>query len=273
MVAEQTGQPSADQPAAERANAAVDLSDIEGGNLNVRDVTAQETGVRVQCARLAGDIDIQSVHVGAAPGAPPRARVNKTQAPCLLVLAANPTDLVQLALDEELRVIDGALRRSGNTPRLDLRYYPALRIRDLQDLLQRHRPTVVHFCGHGQHTGGIMLQDEDGHSRAVEPQALANLFALFREQVRCVVLNACYSAVQAAAIAAHIDVVIGMADVFSDQAAVEFAAALYQAVGYGSNLQTAFALACNQIELEGGSEAEIPHLLARRVDAEAVVLG
>lgn len=40
--------------------------------------------------------------------------------------------------------------------------------------------------------------------------ALAILFVLFTEQVKCVLLNACYSKTQAKAIARHINYVIGM---------------------------------------------------------------
>lgn len=268
MAEEQPEQPGAIRRASAQPSAAVDLSDVEGGNLNVRDVSAKEAGVRVQRARLAGDINIQGVHVGAQPVA-----AEQAPAPCLLVLAANPADLVQLALDEEIHAIDGALRRSGNTPRFDLRYHPALRVRDLQDLLLRYQPPVVHFCGHGQQSGAIVLQEEDGRSRPVDPGALAGLFALFRQQVRCVVLNACYSAVQAEAIAAQIDVVIGMTDAFSDAAAIEFAAAFYAAIGYGSHVQQAFALACNQVALAGSPETDIPRLLAGRIAADQITLG
>ena len=60
----------------------------------------------------------------------------------------------------------------------------------------------------------------------VSTEALAGLFALFASSVECVVLNACYSAVQAEAIAEHIPHVIGMSQAISDQAAMEFAVAL-----------------------------------------------
>ena len=56
----------------------------------------------------------------------------------------------------------------------------------------------------------VRLEDEMGRAKLVDGEALAGLFELFAEQVECVVLNGCYSQVQAEAIAQHIPSVIGM---------------------------------------------------------------
>ena len=51
------------------------------------------------------------------------------------------------------------------------------------------------------------------------------------------VLNACYSETQARAIAEHIDAVVGMTTAVGDQAAINFAAAFYQALGFGRTVK------------------------------------
>ena len=76
------------------------------------------------------------------------------------------------------------------------------------------------------------------------------------------VLNACYSESQAQAIAKHIDCVIGMSNAIGDEAAISFAAAFYQALGYGRSVQAAFDLGCVQIDLENLDEQDTPKLLA-----------
>jgi len=54
----------------------------------------------------------------------------------------------------------------------------------------------------------------------VSTESLAKLFKLFQENVECVLLNACYSEAQAAAIHQHIDCVIGMNQAIGDKAAI-----------------------------------------------------
>ena len=51
----------------------VDLKDIEGASLAIRRVTASGPGVKVEGAKLGGDITIEDVHAGGQGGAPPNA--------------------------------------------------------------------------------------------------------------------------------------------------------------------------------------------------------
>ena len=89
---------------------------------------------------------------------------------------------------------------------------------------------------------------------------------VFKNQIRCIVLNACYTEEQAQAIAENIECVVGMSSEISDIAAINFASAFYQALAYGYDVGTAFELGCVQIELENLSEHNIPKLLANKVD-------
>jgi hypothetical protein len=56
-----------------------------------------------------------------------------------------------------------------------------------------------------------------------------------------------------------------------DAAAISFAAAFYQALGYGRNVKTAFDLGCLQIDLESLDEQDIPKLITLRSDPERVI--
>ena len=170
----------------------------------------------------------------------------------ILFLAANPRATTPLQLDEEVRAVDAALRKADYGSRFDLRSHWAVRTGDLQELLLRYEPHIVHFSGHGSEAGEIVLEAGDGGIAAVPPQALAGLFAILRDNVRCVVLNACYSARQAQAIAEHIDCVVGMTRAIKDDAAISFATAFYRGVGFGRSVKTAFDLGCNEIGLTGG---------------------
>jgi serine/threonine protein kinase/RNA polymerase subunit RPABC4/transcription elongation factor Spt4 len=180
----------------------------------------------------------------------------------VLFLAANPKDTPQLRLDEEIRGIDFALRQADSRERFDIVQHWAVRVADLQGYLLRHSPDIVHFSGHGSSSNQIILEDASGNSHPVSDRALSQVFSVLKDNIRCIVLNCCYSEPQAQAIAQHIDCVIGMSQSIGDTAAISFATAFYQALGYGRNVKTAFDLGCLQIDLESLDEQNTPKLLA-----------
>ncbi len=188
----------------------------------------------------------------------------------ILFLAANPRDTTSLKLDEEIRAIDEGLRRAAFRDAFDIRQHWAVRVTDIQECLLRHRPHIVHFSGHGSKSSEIILEDAWGDGCPVSVRALGSLFATLRDDIRCVVLNACYSEQQAQAIAAHVECVIGMSRAMSDLAAISFVSSFYQALGYGRSVKTAFDLGCAQVDIEGLGEQNTPKLLARHRDADTV---
>jgi TIR domain/CHAT domain len=178
----------------------------------------------------------------------------------ILILAANPKDSVPLRLDEEVREIKAGLQRSRHRDRFVVEYESAARPRDVRRAMLDYRPQVVHFCGHGEGEKGLVLEDETGKPKLVSTEALASLFELFSDQVECVLLNACYSDVQARAIAQHIDSVIGMNQAIGDRAAIEFAVSFYDALGAREAIAFAFRLGCNAMQLAGIPEDQTPVL-------------
>jgi hypothetical protein len=137
------------------------------------------------------------------------------------------------------------------------------------------KPCVVHFSGHGGGAAGIALHSSDqNNERLVSSEALADLFRLFKDDIRVVVLNACYSEAQAQTIVGDIDFVVGMSDSISDEAARIFAAAFYRGLAFGRSVNTAFNLGINELKLQGMSQdAAIPQLLVRSgVNASTAML-
>jgi hypothetical protein len=196
----------------------------------------------------------------------------------VLFLAANPADTEPLSLDEEVRAIDAAIRGAEFRDRFDLRQHWAVRSTELDDFLLRHRPGIVHFSGHGSEASELLLVDPGGappgdpsESRPVAPETLSRLFSALSDNVRLVVLNACFSERQACAIADHIDCVVGMSREITDEGAVSFATALYQALAYGRDVRTAFDLACLEAGLTVEGEEATPRLIADRKDPRSIV--
>jgi hypothetical protein len=171
-------------------------------------------------------------------------------------------------LDEEVRAIDAAMRQGAFRERFDLRSHWAVRVEDLHELLLRYRPGIVHFSGHGSAEGEIILQDAQGQRVVVPAEALRDLFRLFQDAVRCVVLNACFSAPQAEAIGTHIDCGVGMAQAIAEPSALQFVVAFYRALAYGCSVETAFELGLSQLSLQGLPAVELPRLFGKADPAQ-----
>lgn len=184
----------------------------------------------------------------------------------ILFLAADPIIISPLRLDEEARAIDRVLQLAQFRSHYELIQHWAVRASELQGILLRHRPDIVHFSGHGSTNNELILLDEAGDPQLVSATALGQLFGLFEDTIRCVVLNACYSYSQARVIAQYIDTVIGVPDAIGDQAARHFSTAFYQALGYGRSVRSAYELGCAQIALVNLAADTTPQLLALRSD-------
>lgn len=183
--------------------------------------------------------------------------------PKILFLAANPKDSVRLRLDEEHREIERQILLAQKKDSLALVNKGAVRINDLQFHLNQERPTIVHFSGHGTEEGRIILEDNLGKARTVPPEALARVFKTLKDNIRCVVLNACFSSEQAQAISQYIDCVVGMSSDIGDKAAITFSSAFYLAIASGRSLKNAFDQGINEIMLWETREEHIPKLLVR----------
>ncbi|MCP4700842.1 MAG: CHAT domain-containing protein [Gammaproteobacteria bacterium] len=178
----------------------------------------------------------------------------------ILILAANPADTTPLRLDKEVREIQAGLQRASRREHFALQQQWAARPVDIRRAMLDYHPAILHFCGHGEGEAGLAFENDQGKTMLVSTEALAGFAKLFSGHVECVLLNACYSEVQAEAMARHIPYVIGMDRAVSDQAAVEFAVAFYDALGAGQSYEFAYQLGCNAIQMAGIPEHLTPVL-------------
>jgi eukaryotic-like serine/threonine-protein kinase len=189
----------------------------------------------------------------------------------ILFLAASPADMVPLKLDEEVRAIDLALCQSEFGRFFHLEQHWAVRATEIQALLLRYQPDIVHFSGHGSTNSELMFLDDNGQHYLVNAETFSRLFSILRDNIRCVVLNACYSSVQAEAIAQYVDVVVGVSQAIGDRSAIQFAAAFYQALGFGRSVKSAFDLGVAQIELANLDYSHTLQLIALHQDPDQLV--
>ena len=189
----------------------------------------------------------------------------------ILVLAANPVDTPPLSLDQEVRDIREGLQRSQHRDAFKLETRHALRAQDLRRAFLDVKPTIVHYCGHGEGTLGLVLEAQTGNAQFIPNEALGSLFELFKDTIHCVVLNACYSVLQAEVLTHCIPYVVGMSAKMPDKAGLEYAVAFYDALGAGESFEFAHKLGVAAIGLAGIKGAEIPVLLTNASLVKPVV--
>lgn len=190
-----------------------------------------------------------------------------------LFLAANPAEMQRLSLDREIREITEKIRLSKHRDALKVESAWAVRPQDLVQNLLIYKPTIVHFGGHGNSAGEIILVDGRGKANPVTPDALRSLFAALRDNVRIVLLNGCYSSLQAKAIAEVVECAIGVSSEIPDDVAIDFAATFYSAIGFGRSVKEAFDTGVALLKLEGVDPDDLPQLHVRQgIDTASIVL-
>lgn len=178
----------------------------------------------------------------------------------ILFLALYSQDIPnRLRLDQEVREINNKIRVGTYRDSFTLSAEWVISQSDLQQALLEHMPDIVHFTGHGA-AKGVSLEDRLGNRKSVTPESLRKIFTTLGDNIRCVVLNSCFSQSQARAIATSVDCVIGVPSSLQFEIAVSFFASFYRALAFGRNIQEAFELGQLQVELEGWHGNNTPKL-------------
>ena len=168
----------------------------------------------------------------------------------LLVLASNPSGTEQLQLNPEIRSIRESYERSKNRDEFTIRLEPAIRISELQRIIIKEKPRIIHFCGHGTQHRGLVLENDAGQPQLVSTEALTNLLKIFARRIECVILNACHSHDQGQPINQQVNYLIATNKEIRDDAALLFTKGFYDALFNGETYKNAYELGCNRIHLE-----------------------
>lgn len=179
----------------------------------------------------------------------------------ILFFAANPMNTSKLRLDEEIRQISQKIRLSNERDNIRLESAWATRTDDIIQEINIHNPDIVHFIGHGDKEGNLIVVDNIGEIKKISPESLKFLFKSMGQNIKHVFLNLCYSEIQAKAIIENIDTVIGMRYPIGDETAIIFASSFYRALGFGKSIKEAYDQGLTAIILEGIDEQHTPILL------------
>ena len=179
----------------------------------------------------------------------------------VLVVSASSAVHRSIALGRDLRTIRTTLDLSRVRDQIVLQTARAERTRDLRQAMLEHRPNIVHFSGWGGNPEGIVLRSNTGQPHAVSGRVLESVFEQFRTTVRCVVLDSCWTDWQADAIRSHVPYVIGSRPSISEDGAVAFSTAFYQALAAGRHVPFAFQLGRARVQMERQENADLVMML------------
>jgi hypothetical protein len=181
----------------------------------------------------------------------------------VLFLAADPLGAgSRLLLGEEASAIGRAIDSGSARGAFDFHFEWIPRTADLRRALVKHRPSILHFSGHGGRDGSIRLGDEYGAPMAVDRAALSGLIDLFGNIIHVVVLNACNSQRSIESFSGTAPYTVGMESAVRDTAAIVFAEAFYSSLAEGETVSRAFRLAVGQLHMDG-MDGKIPTLTVR----------
>jgi hypothetical protein len=172
-----------------------------------------------------------------------------TQKVRILFLSSNPWNLSRILVDEEAREVFEKIHEGPYRDHFELHNHVAVRPIDLQRLLLRYRPHIVHFSGHGSKRERIILSGTNGQGKAIDQQGFAKVLALYNRHVRLVLLNACFTKTQARSISKVVNYSIGTSRAIGDKVCVAFAGAFYRALGFGKSVKDAFESARAELVL------------------------
>ena len=164
-------------------------------------------------------------------------------------MSANPWTTSRILVDEEAREIFERIQEGPYRTRFELYNHAATRPIDLQKLLMFYRPHIVHFSGHGNKKQKLIFGGTPGRGKTIDRQGFVELLALYNTHLRLVLLNACFTKIQARLISEVIDYAVGTGKGIGDKAGVVFAGAFYRALGFGKSIRDAFDSAKAELSL------------------------
>jgi formylglycine-generating enzyme required for sulfatase activity len=188
----------------------------------------------------------------------------------ILGMIASPADLPPLDVTREKQRVEQATQALRQNGLMELTWLEGQTWRDLQRAMRSGPWHVFHFIGHGgfdphQDEGLIVVANEQGQAYHLTATQLGRLLADHRS-LRLVLLNACegargstrdiFSSTASILVRRGIPAVLAMQYEITDQAAIEFARAFYEALADEMPVDASVAEARKAVSLEVNNTVE-----------------
>jgi tetratricopeptide (TPR) repeat protein len=187
----------------------------------------------------------------------------------ILMLSANPENPVTRSRRKEISEITSALNRAavarweqGKNP---TRFKPhdGLNIKaSISQELSTIEPYIVHISGSASGIEGLILEGNSGRATSEKSEKLiANLFQDHVESIQCIILNGCYSDVQAREIVQHIEFVIGISQDLEESKVIKFLDDFYFYIGSERTIEDSYQRSYSRLNGTGIQKNLMPILL------------
>ena len=173
--------------------------------------------------------------------------------PKVLFVASDSQDAAEIQIRTEFKRIGEFLQKTPGYEAFEFIHVPGGQAGDLPALLQRLKPDVVHFAGHADSDGRLMLEEAEFDRGVVEPDALHALFNTAIVKPKLVLFNTCYGTAAAEAVVKQVPRCIGTPALLEDGVAIQFASFFYQGLGFGKTIKQAFEYASAGVMLSQGT--------------------
>ncbi len=226
---------------------------------------------------------LESLELLRNPVLPPQEPPGDPDLTTILFLSSNPKGTDKLELEKEFAQLHNVLQNNSSSFMVKSEW--AVTVLELQNLIIKHKPNILHFSGHGipardlpkdpatrglkkknhERENGIILEGPNGERSLVSTSALSDVFELFAERyrIKAVILNACYVGEQAEALNKHVPLIIGMKNTITDEAAIYFSRQFYATLAAENDLKFAFKVAKNQLRLFNLDDKDVPVMKSR----------
>lgn len=155
----------------------------------------------------------------------------------VLYLASNPEDSNSLSLEREITELQSRFSNVSGEP-VVFTFLPDIKIEDLQSVMSRYRPDVLHISAHAD-LESLSLKNDAGNLVELNADALKH-FIDHEAIPRIVYLNACNSAPVAEELSKLVPISIGTSSPITNRAARSGAVSFYTKLLEGKTVQSAY---------------------------------
>jgi CHAT domain-containing protein len=193
-------------------------------------------------------------------GSPSSEETPKVLTKSILFVGANPKNSARLQTDVEYKAIKDRLKQAGKRDFFQLKQAElAVTIEDLMQALAQNKPDMVHFSGHGT-AEGIQIASAQNEPILVRTTTLCRLFRQYKNQLKIILLNACFSESIAQQISEMGFFAIGINDELPEEVAISFAIGFYLGWGEGKSIELAYEDGLILVETNHPTQTQLPSL-------------
>ncbi|MCG9889587.1 MAG: tetratricopeptide repeat-containing serine protease family protein [Thermosynechococcaceae cyanobacterium MS004] len=187
----------------------------------------------------------------------------------ILILPSNPKKIEHAIWKQNHKEIRDALRRAKNGKQFYLEERSDISASELSQELSAIEPYIINIFGRDSGIEKLAIEENPEKNSLQEPRKsklIAELLQLHNRSIKCIVMNRCYSEIQAKEIVQYVDFLIGVSDELEDSKSSIFIEEFYYQLGCDRTIRDAYKLSCNLVERKGYQDINLLTRLLSRED-------